>query len=331
MGFITPGLALGGAEIWLVALLEHLAGDRIQIAGTAMLQNTDEPFLWDRAAACGDVFMGANALTQLAAQSDVLIAWGFAGAWGKLSQFPGRLIMVSHGSGPWSEELLKDCPDHVELVAVSQAAARVAGRDDVTVIHNGIDPNRCQPKRSREQVRESWGVGPGEIIVGYVGRFGWDKGLSPLAAAIASLGRGYRGLFIGTQQQNKGQTAGPQSLCPDLIIRPPVENVGDIYAALDCYALPSVTEGFSMALVEAWYCGVPVVATRVGAVPELEAVHGQLVVPVPVHPRVQELTRAIKKAIDPANRPVIERAAAAARQHWTADVMASRWTEYLCR
>jgi glycosyltransferase involved in cell wall biosynthesis len=43
----------------------------------------------------------------------------------------------------------------------------------------------------------------------------------------------------------------------------------DLMAASDLFVLPSVAEAFGLVLVEALYLGVPVVATRVGGIPEI--------------------------------------------------------------
>jgi glycosyltransferase involved in cell wall biosynthesis len=58
-------------------------------------------------------------------------------------------------------------------------------------------------------------------------------------------------------------------------------DVGDLLRAVDLFALPSHNEGMGKALVEAMYLERPVVASRVGGVPELveDGVEGLLVPP----------------------------------------------------
>ena len=58
-------------------------------------------------------------------------------------------------------------------------------------------------------------------------------------------------------------------------------DVPDLMAAADLVVLPSVAEAFGLVLTEALYLGTPVVATRVGGIPEIisDGIDGVLVPP----------------------------------------------------
>jgi glycosyltransferase involved in cell wall biosynthesis len=70
--------------------------------------------------------------------------------------------------------------------------------------------------------------------------------------------------------------------CEDMVIFTGFRHdAPDLMAASDIVVLPSVAEAFGLVLTEALYLGTPVVATRVGGIPEIveDGVDGTLVVP----------------------------------------------------
>lgn len=46
-------------------------------------------------------------------------------------------------------------------------------------------------------------------------------------------------------------------------------DIGDLLAAADGWVMPSLSEGLPLALLEAMFCGVPVISTAVGGIPDL--------------------------------------------------------------
>ena len=149
---------------------------------------------------------------------------------------------------------------------------------------------------------------------------------NPLAAAqaVQMLGSPYRAVLIGGGPGTDFYLAQARRMVPDLVYQPAVEDVGDMYRALDCFVLASQFEGFSLALAEAWYCGCPTVATPVGAT-ELADMHGRLYVRVPVGCTPRELARAVRAALSPENRPTVAHAAEVVATHYTAAAMCRRW------
>jgi glycosyltransferase involved in cell wall biosynthesis len=78
------------------------------------------------------------------------------------------------------------------VVVVSDALAEeVTSRDvprgRVLVVPNGVDPERFSPAVDGTQTRARYGIGPGELVVGFVGTFGAWHGAEILARAFASI------------------------------------------------------------------------------------------------------------------------------------------------
>lgn len=330
VGLLTPTLLFGGAERWVAALACGLDPDRFDVVGVA-IRDAGKLFgpIADKVTRRCPILQGETFFSALAEHCDVLIAWGLPNL-AMLAGFRGRVVYVGHGHCEWSVRCIRACAAYVtDWAAVSQHAAdSFPDPSRVAVLHNGIDADRCAPGLPREAMRAAWGVGPEEILVGYVGRMSAEK--NPLAAveAVYALGSPFRAVLVGDGPGRRFFVEKARSLAPNTVYQLPVENVGDVYRALDCFVLASRFEGFSLALAEAWFCSCPTVATPVGAT-ELGRRHGRLYVRVSVGCTPRELARAVRLAIAPENRPAVARAAQVVAAHYTADAMCRRWERYL--
>ena len=198
----------------------------------------------------------------------------------------------------------------------------------MTIIPNGVDPQRCEPLRQRDDVRREWGLLLHEIAVGFLGRLSPEKNPLAISHAVRALGPGYRAVYVG---KGYGEDMRPaaRDLTPDAIFVPPMQQVGDALHALDCLIMASPAEGFSLALLEGLMAGLPVVTTPVGGVPDLQQDHGLSLTTVPVHPTPIQLATAVQQAISSVNRVFVQRAQAVAMNDYTARTMAQRWANFL--
>lgn len=333
VGLLTPTLWFGGAERWVAALARGLDPAVCEVVGVALRDaHATYPAIENAVKQRCQILHGAEHFLELANQCDALIAWGLSdlSPIAAFARSGGRVIFVGHGHCEWSVRCIQSVAWCVtDWVAVSRhASISFPDPSQVAVIHNGIDTDRCEPTRPRDEVRAEWGAKPDEILVGYVGRLSGEK--RPLAAveAVTALGPPYRAVLVGGGPSTDHWLAEARKLDERTIYQSPVENVGDVYRALDCFVLASPAEGFSLALAEAWYCGCPAVATPVGAT-ELVEKHGPLFVEVPIGASPQQLADAVRRAILPENRPVVEHAQAVVAEHYTASAMCRRWESYL--
>jgi glycosyltransferase involved in cell wall biosynthesis len=145
----------------------------------------------------------------------------------------------------------------------------------------------------RIRLRADIGIAPNEFVIGYVGRFVEDKGILDLLKAVR--------LFQKYAECTRLLCVGDGPLKNDLLtLQPDVmvafpggsSEVLPYYQLMDVLVLPSRTmphwkEQFGLVLVEAMACGVPVVGSNSGAIPEVIGDAG-LVFP---EGNVQELAR----------------------------------------
>jgi L-malate glycosyltransferase len=189
--------------------------------------------------------------------------------------------------------ILWACADRI--VAVSRQTAGVLGRTGykrsaLTTIHNGIDLARVKPAQARDDVRRAFGIDADAFVVGTAGRLVPVKGHEYLVLAALYLSEqrpDVRVVIAGSGPREKelrglARALGVEQTC--LFVDPAIDRRAGIYdllAALDVFAMPSLSEGAPMALLEAMALGIPVVASAVGGIPEIvtDAESGRLVGP----------------------------------------------------
>ena len=142
-------------------------------------------------------------------------------------------------------------------------------------ILNGCDTGVFHP-RDRVAARLSLGVPvEGEIAL-YVGRLDVRKGLLELVEAAASMRGAVPGLRVylvgdGPDRPLVEEAVSRHGLAETVTLVPsrPTEQVALWMGAADLVTLPSYAEGCPNVVIEALASGRPVVATRVGGIPEL--------------------------------------------------------------
>ncbi len=141
------------------------------------------------------------------------------------------------------------------------------------VVYNAIDWSRFQRERNL-RLRQELGAPPDLPLVGLVARLDhWGKGHREFLAAMAVLRKRHPclGLIIGggRRQAEMEQMARNLGLAKAVVFLGHRDDIPDLLAALDIFVLPSHREGVSLALLEAMAAGLPVIATKVGGLPEV--------------------------------------------------------------
>jgi len=124
----------------------------------------------------------------------------------------------------------------------------------------------------RDELRDSFGIdGP---TLAFAGRFGPQKALDVLVDAVTRVD----GVTLLLAGEGEAPAAGERVRFLGAL---PRERVLELFAAADASVLSSSWENFPHAVVEALAVGTPVIATRVGGVPEVveDGVNGLLVPP----------------------------------------------------
>lgn len=153
----------------------------------------------------------------------------------------------------------------------------------IAPIPNGFDPAVFQPASDSERkvIRRTLGLPEDRSIVLYVGRFARYKGLDDLLAVWPGIAErsGAECVLVGFVAYEDPYQI-PRGI-KGLTVRDWTSRPESLYRAADVFVQPSHVEGMSNALLEAMACGLPAVATRVGAAPQMvkDGVDGFLVPP----------------------------------------------------
>jgi len=159
-----------------------------------------------------------------------------------------------------------------ELNKKEAVERRIAPAEKIKTIYSGIDFDRFKPPAiDKIKLCEKFGFDPNAPIIGTVGRLSVQK--SPLDfvdAARMVLKRHPEAQFlIVGDGPLELQTRTAIESVPGIKMTGFYENIPEILAFIDIFALSSLWEGLGRALTEAMTMGLPVAVTAAGGVPEL--------------------------------------------------------------
>lgn len=172
--------------------------------------------------------------------------------------------------------------DHRAEIAELQPRCRTIG------IPNGVDTGRFCPGTASPAVAAL--RGDASAVIAILGHISDVKGYPTFVDAAAAVAQAHPGCAfwaIGGETTQAGGRAAIEARASALGIRDRLRFLGhrsdvhEVLKAVDMVALPSLAEGFPLAVLEAMAAGIPVIATPVGGVPEamIDGETGSLVPP----------------------------------------------------
>lgn len=220
----------------------------------------------------------------------------------------------------------------------------------VHVVHNGIDVTAWKPNPSTD-VHERYGIDPHAPTVIFVGRITRQKGLPFLLRALAALDHGVQVILCAGAPDTPEIAAEVEQLVATLrseregvfLISEmlPRHELTQLLSHATTFVCPSVYEPLGIVNLEAMACGIPVVGTATGGIPEV-IVDGEtgILVPIdqvndgtgaPVNPNkfVGDLSDALNEILSNPERARAWGAAAQkrARDHFSWESIADRTVE----
>jgi glycosyltransferase involved in cell wall biosynthesis len=160
----------------------------------------------------------------------------------------------------------------------------------IRVIDNGVDISRFEGElESTAIIRKELGLCDETLIIGTVGSLTYEKGQRYLLQAAPAILRKYENaliLFVGDgplREELKRESI-RLGITDHVIFTGYRKDVQRLLSIMNIFVLPSVIEGLPMVILEAMASHIPVIASRVGAIPKvIDGNNGLLIEPGDVH------------------------------------------------
>jgi N-acetyl-alpha-D-glucosaminyl L-malate synthase BshA len=141
---------------------------------------------------------------------------------------------------------------------------------DLRVIPNFVNLNEYQPGDPTGRL----GLAPdGHKLITHVSNFREVKRVKDVVRVFARIQRAMPATLVmigdGPERVDAENEARDLGVTPDVKFLGRLDSVASLLQASDLFLLPSQTESFGLAPLEAMACGSPVVATRAGGLPEV--------------------------------------------------------------
>ncbi|MCE4553146.1 glycosyltransferase [Roseateles cellulosilyticus] len=289
---VVGNAIVGGMESWVERFIERMPRERFRFTALVPVEGPFADRLRSLGAEVHTVPMAddpswVSLQTTLALVQSQLVdvlhahlprAHVLAGLVGRLAERP--VIATLHGRevGMLDLEVHRATGSHLCVVcrpSHRHALGLGVRPEQLSCVPNGVDTAMFQPRlRGHRTLRESLGLPQDATLLGFVGRLSPEKGPEVFLQAMHVLARrhvGAHAVIVGDGPMRASLIAQAEQLGLEgrvhlIGLR---EDMPAVYPELDVVVSTSHSEAMPLALMEAMACGLPVVATRVGGVPDL--------------------------------------------------------------
>ncbi len=294
---VVHALAIGqqraGHEVVAVPVAEHWSNQHSFVAPLARANVTVRPVVLPGRAYLRERAQIASILGEL--RPDVVHSHGYHTDVIDTGVARGHgiaTVSTAHGftRGSWKNLIYEyldrrafgrmDAVAAVSRLLADEIIASGVPSDRVHVVPNAW--SRIATPLPRAAARRELGLPDDGLVVGWVGRMSYEKGLDVMIDALGLVADlPITAVLIGDGPERATQEARTDTMRLSSPVRWPgmVREAGRMFNALDLLILSSRTEGVPMVVLEAMAANVPLIATAVGGIPDVVSPREALLVP----------------------------------------------------
>ncbi|MED1863686.1 N-acetyl-alpha-D-glucosaminyl L-malate synthase BshA [Fictibacillus nanhaiensis] len=144
---------------------------------------------------------------------------------------------------------------------------------DIIPVHNFVDERVYYRRSNNAELRQTYGIEENEKVIVHISNFRKVKRLEDVIKSFALIRKELSSKLLlignGPELTTACELVRELDIEEDVLFLGKQENVGELFSICDLKLLLSEKESFGLVLLEAMACGVPVIGTNIGGIPEV--------------------------------------------------------------
>jgi L-malate glycosyltransferase len=144
---------------------------------------------------------------------------------------------------------------------------------EIIPVHNFVDERVYYRRDNNSELKETYGIQDDEKVIVHISNFRPVKRIQDVIKAFSMIRKEMPSKLLlignGPELTVACEQVRELNIEDDVLFLGKQENVGELFSICDLKLLLSEKESFGLVLLEAMACGVPVIGTRIGGIPEV--------------------------------------------------------------
>jgi L-malate glycosyltransferase len=144
---------------------------------------------------------------------------------------------------------------------------------EIIPVHNFVDERVYYRRDNNSELKQTYGIHEDEKVIVHISNFRPVKRIQDVIKAFSLIRKEMASKLLlignGPELTVACEQVRELNIEDDVLFLGKQENVGELFSICDLKLLLSEKESFGLVLLEAMACGVPVIGTRIGGIPEV--------------------------------------------------------------